>query len=882
MSVHRDIDAELRFHFDARIEELMQQGLSQEAARVRAEAEFGNVNEVREGLREIDHRVAKRRNRAELLDALLQDFRYAARSLRRSPAVSLTIILTLALGIGVNAAMFSLLDVIYLRPPAGVAEPQELRRLWIERRFMNGTEYWPGFGYEAFEAASRASASQAEGFAYGPPAKMKIGRGENAPTLRVVRATGNYFKILGVKAARGRLFAAGEAEPETSAHVVVISDAFWERQFGRAPGVLGQELMIGRTPLTIIGIAPPEFRGIDLDAADAWTPLGALMPPNAARPWWRNPGVNGFSVVMRLKPNAHEGELLQRLITAIRASEASPMRYDTLSVPAFGAINRERGPGKVSGEMQVATRLAWVTVLVLLIAAANVVNLLLARGMNRRREIAVRLALGISRSRLTRLLVSESVLLAVVAAAAAMVAAVWGTSLIQRLLMPDIQWAGQTIHWRLVGFALMVALLSGIITGLVPALQLSSPNLTEGLRAGARDTRGTRSRLRTTLVVIQAALSVVLLVGAALFVRSLENVKTHDFGYAVDRLAFGTVSYDTRDSIRDAALPQRLAALKSRVMAIAGTHDVAFTSMQPKAGFSTVSYFPSTDTLRNKKPMGMWTAVTANYFAATGTRLLRGRTFAAAGADGASTVIVNQAMADALWPDQDPIGRCIRFNTATNPCATVIGVAETAILSNVGEKPNPSFYVSADRAPFPTWGGTTMIVNAPADRIQVVAAAVKDILRAEFPGAIPVTTTMSTVMAPEYRPWELGAKLFTAFGVLALIVATIGVYSSVSYAVTQRTHEFGVRLALGARANDVLRQVLGEGLRTIIIGVGTGIVLALGAGRVLGSLLYGVEPYDPFSMGVVVIVLVLVALVAALRPAWRASHADPVAALRAE
>jgi predicted permease len=882
MSIQRDIEAELRFHLESRIEDLVKQGMSRDTARAQALAEFGDVDQVRDGLREIDRRVALRRDRRERLDAILSDLRYAARSLRRSPVVALTIVLTLALGIGVNAAMFSLLDIIYLRPPAGVVKPDALRRLWVERRFVSGVQYWPGFDYQAFEAVSAAGNAQAEVFAYSPPSEMTIGRGENAPTLRVVRATGQYFSVLGVQAARGRMFDVADAAPEASAQVVVISNALWTRQFNRAPDVLGRTLTVGRTPLTIIGVAPPEFRGIDLDAADAWTPLGAFSTPNAAEPWWRNPNVNGFSLVLRLKPEVHEAELLHRLMQALRASEVSALRYDTLSVAAFGAINRERGPGKVSGEMQVASRLAWVAMLVLLIAAANVVNLLLARGTNRHREIAVRLALGISRSRLTRLLVCESMLLAVVATGAAIVAARWASMLIQRLLMPDIQWAGATIHWRLMVFALVIALVCGVVTGLIPAWQVSSPSLTDGLRAGGRDTHGRRSGLRTALVVVQAAFSVVLLVGAALFIRSLENVKAHDVGYAVGRLAFGTVSYDTRDSVRDAALHVRLSALGPRVRSIAGVRDVAFTSMRPMWGWASKTYFPESDTARNKPPLGKWTVVTPNYFETTGTQLLRGRTFAAGGADGASSVIVNQAMANALWPNEDPIGRCVRFDKPTNPCATVIGVVETVIMGHLDETPDPGFYVSAERAPFSTRGGTTMVVNASADRIDAVTSAMRDLLRAEFPGSIPVTTTMATVMAPEYRPWELGAKLFTAFGVLALVVATIGVYSSVSYAVAQRTHEFGVRLALGARGPDVIRQVLGENLRTIAIGIAAGGVLTLFAGRLLRSLLYGIEPSDPLSLAAVAIVLVIVALAAAFRPAWRASRCDPVSALRAE
>lgn len=890
--MQRDIDAELRFHLDARTEELVDQGMPRDAARAQAVAEFGDVNHVRASLGEIDRRVARRRNRADLLDGLRQDVVYATRSLRRTPAVSLTIIITLALGLGVNAAMFSLLDVIFLRPPADVAHPEAVRRVWVERRFSDGTKFWPGFDYSGYAALAKAFDGQATVTFYRDPSPQKLGKGENAPTAAVAGAAASYFTLLGVKPQLGRFYTPDEDWLNVATPVAVISDAFWKRQLGGRTTVIGEALTltdrayaITDRHYTIIGVAPPRFSGTELDATDVWVPNAMLfldIPGRGRGPWWQNPNINGFHVMARLLPNAREGELVHGATAALREPGIGYQR-DTLAVAAFGSIIAARGPGNLKMEMLVAARLAGVAIIVLLIACANVVNLLLARAVRRRREIAVRLALGVSRPRLVRMLVTESLLLAMVATAAAVIAATWGGTLLRQLLMPEVHFAESPLHWRVLAFALLAALVVGGFAGLIPALQSASPDLTRALKAGSRDGVSHRSRLRSTLVMAQAALSLVLLVGAVLFVRSLRNVKSHDVGYEVDHLAFASVQYDIKDSARDAAMPARLRALEPRIAAIPGVERVAFTSMRPKWGMTFTDYFADVDTTGRKMPSGIYTAVSPGYFTAIGTKLVRGRTFDVDATGSAPyAVIVNQAMADALWPNQDPLGHCIHFSQPTAPCATVIGVAQTALLSSIDEKPSPHFYISLDHPPRTTWGATDIIVRAAPARLTAVQKSLGDLLRTEFAGSIPRLTTMTQAMEPEYRPWQLGATVFTLFGVLALLVAGIGIYSTVSYAVSQRTHEFGVRVALGARAADVLRQVLGEGLRTVAIGVALGIVMALAAGRLVASLLYGIAPNDPSAMVVVTVVLLAIATLATLVPAWRAATADPVAALRAD
>lgn len=886
MSVRGDVDRELRFHLDLRVEELMARGHSRDEATALAVAEFGDVDAVRTALVEMDQRTDRRQRRLERLAAVWQDLAYASRALRRTPAVSLTIIVTLALGIGANAAMFSLLDVIYLRPPAGVVEPEAVRRVWSERHFSSGARFWPGFDYAGYAAIDEAVDGRAATTLYRTPEKLALARGENAPTVNASGAAASYFGVLGLRPHLGRFYLPDEDRLASAAPVAVISEHFWRRAYGGTPDALGKEVTLDGRPFTIIGVAPAGFRGIDLDATDVWVPLASFLVDHrrGSDPWWRNPNVNGFQVVLRLAPEAGEAELLPRLTRALRRPGIG-YGQDTLAVAAFGAINAARGPGKASTEMKVATRLAGVAFIVLLVAVANVVNLLLARAVNRRREIAVRLALGISRGRLVRLLVTESVLLSAIAGGAAIAAAWWGSAMLRTLLVPDVEWHGAPLHWRVLLFALGAALAAGTVAGLVPALQAASPDLTTTLRTGARAGAGTvrLSRLRSFLVASQAALSLVLLVGAVLFVRSLHNVRMHDVGYAVDRLVFATVAYDTRDSVRDALLPMRLRALEERVAAIPAVERVALTSMRPKWGMSFSDYYIEGDTAGRRLPEGIYTAVSPRFFGTTGTRVLRGRSFADAGDDGAAfPVVVNEAMARALWPGLDPVGRCVRFREPTAPCATVTGVVQNAILTSIVEEPQPQFYVSLEHPPMKIFSAPEIVVRADPRRVAGVQAALRELLRAEFPGAVPGIHTMEEAMASEYRPWDLGARLFTLFGALALLVAAIGTYSTVAYTVSQRTHEFGVRVALGARAADVLRQVVAEGMRTALAGIVAGIVLALVAGRAVAALLYGIGPRDPVTLAAVAALLMLVVVLASLVPAWRAARADPVAALHAE
>jgi predicted permease len=425
--------------------------------------------------------------------------------------------------------------------------------------------------------------------------------------------------------------------------------------------------------------------------------------------------------------------------------------------------------------LRVATRLAGVAIIVLLIACANVMNLLLARATKRRREIAVRIALGVSRARLMRMLITESVLLAVVATAAALGAAVWGGTALRKLLAPTIHFASTPMHWRVLAFALVTAVIAGVIAGLAPALQSVTPDVATTLKVGARDRVSRRSRLRDALVIIQAAFSVLLLVGAVLFVQSLRNAEAHDVGYSIGRLVFSGVSFDTGDSLRDALFPAQFHALAPKIASLPGVEAVGFTSMRPRVGFAMYTYKPDFDTTGRKIPVGITIFVSPSYFATTGTRLLRGRTFTAADTNSPFEVIVDQTMANALWPHEDPLLHCLYFPKTKDLCVPVVGVAQSTQEEMLTDKLRPHFYLSLEKSPIPEPGVDAVILRVSPTKRAAVMRSLHDILVAEFPGGIPSIETMSDMMEPAYRPWRLGAELFTLFGVLALVVAGVGI-----------------------------------------------------------------------------------------------------------
>ncbi len=519
------------------------------------------------------------------------------------------------------------------------------------------------------------------------------------------------------------------------------------------------------------------------------------------------------------------------------------------------------------------------SIVVLLIACANVANLLLARALRRKREIALRLALGVTRGRLLSQLMTESLLLAVLGGAVGMVIAHWGGAALRAGLLPQSEAAAGFRDTRTVLYAAAAALVVGLLTGLAPILQATRADLTNDLKAGTREGTYGRSRTRVVLLVLQGALSVILLVGAGLFVRSLGNVRDIRLGYDVEPVMMANLNMRGMqlDSTATIALRRRLLEVATSIPVVENASlqvGVPFWS-----SWSVGLYVEGIDTV-SRLGSFMVNAVSPSYFDTFGTRLLRGRGIEAGDVDGGPKVIVvSDKMGKVLWPGKDPIGQCIRISADTMPCTQVVGVAEDIKAGSL--KPDSNFYYYVPATQFsPQSGGLFIRVRGDAKRH---LETVRKRLQQEMPGASYVKLTpFSEVMGQQTQSWRLGATMFVAFGVLALVLAAVGLYSVIAYNVTQRQHELGVRMALGARGPDVIRLVVTDGLRVVGVGVAVGLLVALWAGKFVAPLLFSVSPRDPSVFALVATTLIGVAIAASWMPARRASRVDPNVVLRSD
>jgi predicted permease len=594
--------------------------------------------------------------------------------------------------------------------------------------------------------------------------------------------------------------------------------------------------------------------------------------------WYRTRNFQGLWLVARLPAAANDRAVEAGLTQLLRLPPVEGPPADSLETAELGSIILARGPWTADHDTAIALRLSGVAVIVLLIACANVTNLLLARATRRRREVAVRLALGMSRARLAAMLITEAALLALVAGAVASLAALWGGLLLRALLMPNTHFAAPVFDWRVGVATAAAALIAGIGTGALPARQAGQGDLTLALKAGARSGVLQRSRVRPALLMAQAALSVVLLLAAGALLRSMHNVETLRLGFDVDHIVFAEL-HEKRPEVLRGVVPD----VAQRLTTIDNVESVASASMAPMRGFAaTMIFLPGRDSLIfGVQPV--FNAVSPEFFATTGMRLLRGRGFEkGAGRSGAAEVVISQELAHTLWPGLDPIGRCMQFGARTNPCYTVVGVVENARHWDLTEEPWPEYYLPINRMPVDGYKPSVLIIRTSPNHAASVAAEARRLLHTAFPDNAPTVTAMKEILAPQFHPWRLGATLFSAFGILALCIAAIGVYSTLSYTISQRNHEIGVRVALGAQPRDVARLVFSNALTIVTVGIALGIVLALGLERLIAALLYGTSAHDPLTIGAMAAVLIGAATVAAALPARRASRVDPVIALRTD
>ena len=827
-------------------------------------------------------------------EPLVQDLRYAVRGLRSKPAFTVAVTLTLALGIGANTAMFSVVDRLLFRPPALLRDPARTHRIYLAETYR-GKEYNSGSTQYARYLDLTSFTHSFERTAEVTARHMAIGIGTEAREMQVGAVSASFFGFFDAPPAVGRYFTSAEDTFPQGAAVAVLAYGYWQTRFGGRSDVLGQTIQIGATPYTIIGVAPRGFVGLWADEPPAaFVPIatyGAEIGANLrlrGENWWSTYHWRWAWMIAQRKPGvtiaAADADLTAADLKSLGieyAQSPSPDRTPlSLSKPhgLVASILSERGPNE-SGEAKVATWLGGVALIVLLIACANVANLLLARALQRKREIAIRLALGVSRLRLASQLLSESLLLAILGGVAGLLVAQFGGAILRAYLLPKTAQATVITDPRtliMVGAATLVA---GLLTGLAPVFQTRRADLTGDLKAGAREGAIHRSRTRVALLVLQGALSVVLLVGAGLFVRSLTHIRHLPLGFDPDSVS--VVDLQMRgvklDSAASVALRRRLLAEARTIPGV--THVSRQITMPFWSSWNQdihVAGIDSTDRLGSF----YLNAVTPDYFATMGTRLLRGRGVTESDVAGSPrAMVVSQAMANVLWPGKEALGECVRVGDDTVPCTTVVGVAQNVKSQDLDQDPGYFYYVSADQFA-PDQGGLFVRTAMPG-------VAARDILRkrlqAVMPGPSYVNVTpLSDVFGNETRAWNLGATMFTVFGLLALALAAIGLYSVVAYNVAQRTHEMGVRVALGAEVRDLVRLVLREGLLLASVGVVLGGVVAILAAPALKALLFQEQPRDPIVLIGVAVILLAVATVASLVPARRASRVDPMQALRSE
>jgi predicted permease len=823
-------------------------------------------------------------------DNLWQDLKYALRGLRRQRGFAAAVVLTLALGIGANAAMFAIVDRMLFRPPPMLTDPATVHRVYVYSTYRGKERASSGYQYARFVdlTTNTKSFSRTAGYS---GRKLPIGVGEASREMQVGVVSAGFFGFFDAPPLLGRYFTAAEDVPPAGTPVAVLSHAFWQSSFGGRKDALGEKIQIGPTIYTIIGVAPRGFVGLWPEQPPAaFIPITSYAAGNDYKfrqPWWKTYNWGWMSMIVQRKPGVSIAAANADLSRAAQLSYRQELVDNPRNTPVelarpravAASILAERGPNE-SSLAKVATWVAGVAAIVLLIACANVANLLLARALRRRREIAVRLALGVSRGRLLSQLFTESVVLALLGGIVGMLIAQLGGGILRARLLPKTASGAVYSDMRTLIFAGVAALVVGLVTGLAPALQATRANLTGDLKAGSREGTYHRSRLRVALLVLQCALSLVLLVGAGLFVRSLRNVQSIRLGYDVDPVAI--VDIRTRGVKLDTAASKELRdRLLATALTIPGVENASFQNAVPFwSTWSTSLFIQGIDTVARLGQFDL-NAVSPGYFRTLGTRVIRGRGFTDADREKAPRVmVVSDAMAKRLWPDADPLGQCVRVGADTMPCTTVVGIAENIKSSNLTDETSYYYYL-----PYEQQKGTLLpglfvrVRGSAADQIEPIRRR----LQREMPGASYVSVMpFEEILDGRTSSWQLGAAMFAAFGALALVLAAVGLYSVIAYNVAQRTHELGVRVALGAQAGDVVRLVVLEGLKLLTIGVVVGTAVALFAARWVEPLLFDVSPRDPAVVTSVCASLIAVAMLASWLPARRASRVDPQVALRTE
>jgi putative ABC transport system permease protein len=810
------------------------------------------------------------------MGTLLQDVRFALRVLWKSRGFTAVAVVTLALGVGANTAIFSVVDAALLRP-LPFKDPARLVHLWETTRrgdFNRREASYPDF------LDWRREGTDFEAVAGYTPAFFTLAGGDGPERVQGAAVTRNFFDTLGVKPARGRAFLE-EEDTAGGPCAVMLSHGLWQRRYGGDEHVLGQTLSADGQSCTIVGVLPAGFSFASLGDADLWTPLAPSRQQEGARYW------HWLQAIARLKPGVGVDAARSQMQTvAARIAADDPQSHAGTGISVVPL--QEEFVGRIR---PILFALLGAVALVLLIACANVANLLLARSNTRRREMAVRAALGASRWRIARQLLTESVLLALAGGAAGLVLALWGVDLLvaaipssQLAYMPYLRHL--SLDKEILLFTFGLSLLTGVVFGLAPALSASRADLQGAMKEGVRGSGARRARgVRELLVVSEVALSLVLLIGAGLLLKSLARMLSVDPGFKTENLLTMTVTLPPGTAADAQKAVVFYDSLLRRVSALPGVRGAAEVSNLPLSGDGgtgtpRVVGLPESATEGAESHLR---TVSANYFDVMGVALLKGRAFDERDrSDAPPVILINQTLAARVFGGEDPLGRRVTFKfTADQPPFEIVGVVGDEKVTSLDARTTPVIYFPVSQGP----DGRMSIVARTTAEPAAVAGGVRGVVR-ELDPEVPVfgVRTMGQLISDSRATFmrRYPAYLIGVFACVALLLAVVGIYGVISYAVTQRTRELAIRVALGARGRDVLRLVLRDGLLLALAGVGLGVCGALALTRLMSGLLYGVSATDPLTFVAVSLLLALVALAACLAPARRAAKVDPMAALRYE
>jgi putative ABC transport system permease protein len=855
---------EMRFHVDMQTEALVRAGLDPVEARRQALVAFGGRERYREAARD--------EYRARVLDELAQDARYGLRSLFHARLFTATAVCTLALGIGATTAMFSVVDAVLLRQ-LPYPDPNRLVMLW-EHNLSKGNEHnvTSPANFLAWRDETRSFSSMAAFVA----TRFTVIAPNNEPVSVQARLTNaSLLPMLGVHPVLGRLFSESEDQPGAP-RVALLDYGFWQQHFGGRPDVVGSTVRINDQDVSIIGVLPRDFRFFE--PVSLWVPIRFSAED---RTW----SGRYLRVLARLAP----GVTLDQADREMRAIA----RRRAIEVPQFGA-NWTALAAPLHEDLVGDSRTPLLVLFgavgcLLLIACANVANLLLARAANRRREIAVRIALGASPRRIVRQLLTESVLLAVIGAALGVAAAVVGTRLLIALVPPEFSVASVThvgVNARVLLFAVGVALVTGIAFGLAPALQAArgdaQDSLKEGGRGGGADSRRS-GRLRAALVVGEISLAVMLLAGTGLMVRSFIGLRHVPLGFEPAHLLTADVVLQSRKYDSDTAAVQFFEEAQSRLAALPGVRAVGAISYLPLSGQRSASGFQVVGQPvppRGQEPTGDFRAVTPDYFRAMAIPIEEGRAIEPTDRrDAPEVAVVSHTLARTFWPNESAVGHELHYEWDRWHTVRIVGVAGDVHHGGPRAEPFMEIYLPLGQFPY---HGMTMVVRTATDPVSL-ARPLRETIRGIDPDQpVAQLRPMTELVSASLGSTRLSTVLFGLFGAIGLVLAMIGIYGVGAYTVQQRHHEFGIRMALGAQPRDVLAMVVKHGLVLTGIGIAAGVGAALVLTRLMRALLFGVAPDDPVTFAWVAVLLAGVAALSSYLPARRATRIDPVSALRSE